>query len=61
MSQSFDISHIGPIKITLSIGVATTSSDCKTKEELIEKADRALYHAKHNGRNRSALWSEIRG
>ena len=63
LNTSFDIGHIspiGPIKVTLSIGIATTPSDAKTKEELIEKADQALYYAKHNGRNRSALWSEIK-
>ncbi|RJQ41388.1 MAG: diguanylate cyclase [Nitrospiraceae bacterium] len=63
-SKSFDIGHIshtGPIQATLSIGIATSPLDAKTKEELIEKADQALYHAKHNGRNRSVLWSEIRG
>jgi len=61
MNKSFDISHIGPIKITLSIGIAAVPSDAKTKEELIDKADKALYFAKHNGRNRSVLWSELRG
>ena len=63
MNASFDIgtiSPIRPIQVTLSIGIATTPSDAKTKEELIEKADQALYYAKHNGRNRSALWSEIK-
>jgi len=48
-------------KITLSIGIATSPVDAKTKEELIEKSDNALYHAKHNGRNQSVLWNEMRG
>jgi diguanylate cyclase (GGDEF)-like protein len=59
MSASF-FSDASSLKVTLSIGIATTPSDAKTKEELIEKADEALYYAKHNGRNRSVLWSEIK-
>ncbi|TAN38137.1 MAG: GGDEF domain-containing protein [Nitrospirae bacterium] len=43
--------------VTLSIGIAVSPFDAKRKEELIEKADQALYHAKHNGRNQSVLWS----
>ncbi len=49
-----------PFKVTISIGIATSPHDAKTKEELIEKADQALYHAKHNGRNQSILWSDIK-
>ena len=41
------------LKVTISIGIATAPVDAKSKEELIEKADQALYHAKHNGRNQS--------
>lgn len=47
-------------KITISIGIATAPSDAKSKEELIEKADNALYHAKHNGRNQSVIWCGIK-
>ena len=48
-----------PLKITISIGIATAPVDAKGKEELIEKTDKALYHAKHNGRNQSVIWSSI--
>lgn len=47
------------IEVSVSIGIATSPSDAKSKEELIEKADQALYHAKHNGRDQSMLWSGI--
>jgi len=47
------------LKVTISIGIAVSPADAKRKEELIEKADQALYHAKHNGRNQSVLWSSI--
>jgi diguanylate cyclase (GGDEF)-like protein len=48
------------LKVTTSIGLATIPGDAKTKEELIERTDQALYHAKHNGRNRSVAWGETR-
>ena len=47
-------------KVTISVGIATSPADAKSKEELIEKTDQALYRAKKNGRNQSVLWSEIR-
>jgi diguanylate cyclase (GGDEF)-like protein len=37
--------------LTLSIGVATYPDMAETKEELLERADRALYLAKDQGRN----------
>lgn len=46
-------------KITISIGIAVLPGDARTKEELIEKADQALYHAKHNGRNRCVLSRQV--
>jgi len=39
-------------KITISIGIASFPSDAQIKEELIQKADQALYQAKKKGRNR---------
>lgn len=43
------------IKITLSIGIACFPKDAKTRMDLIEKADRALYNAKETGRDRAVL------
>jgi diguanylate cyclase (GGDEF)-like protein len=40
------------IKITMSVGVAEYPYDANSIEMLIEKADEALYQAKHQGRNR---------
>lgn len=48
------------ITITVSIGVATSPIDAKTKEELIRKADEALYQAKEGGRNRCIYWGQFR-
>ncbi|MCL5024468.1 MAG: diguanylate cyclase [Nitrospirae bacterium] len=47
------------VRVTVSIGIATSPHDATNKEELIEKTDRALYHAKRNGRDRCVLWKEI--
>jgi len=40
------------IKTTLSIGITTFADDGKDMDELIDKADWALYRAKKQGRNR---------
>jgi len=40
-----------PISVTISIGVAAVPSDAATAEALIGAADRALYEAKHAGRD----------
>ncbi|GAB4482767.1 MAG: hypothetical protein OHK006_01910 [Thermodesulfovibrionales bacterium] len=48
------------LKVTISIGVASAPADADAKEDLIENTDKALYHAKHNGRNQTVLWSGIR-
>lgn len=40
------------VQITMSLGVATVKKGCVSAEELLDKADAALYRAKQNGRNR---------
>lgn len=45
-------SHIAPLKITISIGVASFPDHGSECETLIEAADLALYKAKKRGRNR---------
>ena len=59
MAETFS-SDNRTLKVTTSIGIATVPADARTKEELIEKTDQALYHAKHNGRNQSVNWGMIR-
>jgi len=44
------------VKITVSVGVATYKDDATTKDELIQKADEALYQAKRMGKNRVCLF-----
>jgi two-component system chemotaxis family response regulator WspR len=41
-------------RITVSIGVAAVQGECNA-EELIGRADRALYQAKHRGRNQVCI------
>ena len=53
--EELRISHAGKVmKITVSIGVATSAPDAKgvSLEKLLLKADLALYRAKREGRNR---------
>lgn len=44
----------GPLRVTLSLGIATFPDDGAEKARLVEVADACLYHAKRTGRNRSA-------
>ncbi|MFZ5906019.1 MAG: diguanylate cyclase [Nitrospirota bacterium] len=47
--------------ITVSAGISTKAQgmpEVKNKEEMIGRADKALYEAKRTGRNRSVLWDE---
>jgi diguanylate cyclase (GGDEF)-like protein len=46
--------------ITVSIGIATYPSSGNDRKELIRNADRALYKAKMEGKDRSVLWANCR-
>jgi len=46
-------------RLTISSGISSYPEDAKTNEELISKADIALYEAKHAGKNRTCLYSRI--
>lgn len=47
----------GPIRLTISLGLADLNKTCKTLEELIDRADQALYESKRLGRNKSTIWT----
>jgi two-component system cell cycle response regulator len=49
----------GPLSVTESVGVAAFPDDGRDRATLIERADLALYHAKHTGRNRVVTWDEV--
>ena len=60
--ESFNFSQgEAPLKVTVSLGVATFPEYATNKDELIKQADRALYKSKQDGRNRVTLYSELRG
>jgi len=45
----------GKLKVTASLGVASFPEDGKDKVTIVESADKALYEAKHSGRNRVVI------
>lgn len=47
------------IPVTLSIGVASAPSDAGGPDQLVSVADKALYWAKEQGRNRIALYPDV--
>ena len=54
-AQKFDIKKDTPISCTVSIGVAHAVSEDDTIEQMMERADQALYRAKAGGRNQVVL------
>lgn len=44
-----------PVSFTVSIGVAMLDANDEGLESLLQRADRALYQAKADGRNRVAV------
>lgn len=47
-------------RLTVSIGIATAPTDAAVVEELLERADAALYRAKSLGKNRVHVYSDER-
>jgi len=61
VEQATFMTDLGPLKITLSLGVATLPDVARLKQELIDQADQALYAAKRGGRNRWVVAEKKRG
>ena len=49
------------IKVTASLGVASIDSTIGSLDELLERADAAMYMSKHSGRNRTSVWNSQGG
>lgn len=49
--QSFDAGG-QRFQVSISLGICTLPANARHKQELIDRADQALYHAKHTGRDR---------
>jgi diguanylate cyclase (GGDEF)-like protein len=47
--------HVGPISVTASVGVAVVRDGSGTLATLLERADKALYRAKRSGRDKTVL------
>jgi diguanylate cyclase (GGDEF)-like protein len=60
MTAEFDAEG-NKISVTVSVGIATCPEDAKVKEDIIDRADKALYHAKETGRNKVVAWTETLG
>jgi diguanylate cyclase (GGDEF)-like protein len=49
------------LRVSVSIGYATTPTDAADPQELVKRADQALYHAKARGKDRTSGWSAALG
>jgi diguanylate cyclase (GGDEF)-like protein len=59
-ATSFSVgSFAKDVRLAISLGVATFPRDAKSKDDLLEVADVALYEAKRTGRNRVVLYAEL--
>lgn len=49
----------GSLAVTVSLGIAIIGSgETMTATQIVERADKALYHTKHQGRDGSSLWPD---
>lgn len=46
------------LRLTISLGIATFPIHGKEAENILIKADKAMYRSKRNGRNQTTIWSE---
>ncbi len=51
-SEPFETGVTDPLNITVSVGISINELDDDTPEQMMKRADIALYRAKREGRNR---------
>jgi len=56
---SFSDEHKKPFNVTISIGIASTSSKSISTDALFLQADKALYHSKRSGKDQITYFSDI--
>jgi diguanylate cyclase (GGDEF)-like protein len=57
----FEAGHDGTLRLTISIGVATCPEHGDSRERLLDAADKAMYRAKSEGRNRVSSANKLDG
>ncbi len=60
MAEVFQ-TETGPLKVTLSLGIATCPDHSTEKKALVDLADQCLYHAKRHGRNQTVSADKLPG
>src|SRR5690606_11277634 len=58
-SHLFEAGRAGTLRLTISIGVATCPDHGRTREAVLDAADKAMYRAKSEGRNRVCSADEL--
>lgn len=58
-AQSIPLSTEQNLRFTASLGFSTFAVDQETEESFAQRADQALYHAKHSGRNRVSSAAQV--
>lgn len=53
--------EVGPLRVTLSLGIATCPEHSTEKQGLIDLSDQCLYHAKRHGRNQVITVAQMQG
>ena len=56
--EEYNIEGVKQLGVTISIGVSQYDKKMKEPQQLYQNADKALYSAKENGRNRVVIYSE---
>ncbi|RYZ36290.1 MAG: GGDEF domain-containing protein, partial [Myxococcaceae bacterium] len=60
MAEVFQ-TEMGPLRITMSLGIATYPDNAQEKQQLIDLSDQCLYHSKRNGRNQAVTVAQMQG